>query len=72
MREKLKMHILPLIYAYIMCCFLYWDCNIIKWDVGQRFTLIIFYAFIWFISISISYCDSFDENEEYHDDFDDE
>ena len=72
MIDKLKMHILPLIYAYIMCCFLYWDCNITGWSHEQRFILIIFYAFIWLISILISYWNSFDENEEYVDDFDDE
>lgn len=72
MIEKIKMHILPLIYAYIICSFLYWDCNIIKWDVEQRFALIIFYAFMWLISILISYWDSLDENDDYIDDFDDE
>lgn len=72
MIEKIKMHILPLIYAYIICSFLYWDCNIIKWDVEQRFILIIFYAFMWLISFLISYWDSFDENDDYIDDFDDE
>lgn len=72
MIEKIKLHILPLIYAYIICSFLYWDCNIIKWDVEQRFILIIFYAFMWLISFLISYWNSFDENEDYIDDFDDE
>jgi hypothetical protein len=72
MIEKIKMHILPLIYAYIICSFLYWDCNIIKWDVEQRFILIIFYAFTWLISFLISYWNSFDENDDYIDDFDDE
>ena len=72
MIEKLKMHVLPLIYAYIMCSFLYWDCNIINWDVEERFILIIFYAFMWLISILISYWNSFDENDDYIDDFDDE
>lgn len=72
MIEKIKMHILPLIYAYIICSFLYWDCNIIKWDVEQRVALIIFYAVMWLISILISYWNSFDENDDYIDDFDDE
>ena len=72
MIEKIKMHILPLIYAYIICSFLNWDCNIIKWSFEQRFILIIFYAFMWLISILISYWNSLDENEDYFDDFDDE
>lgn len=72
MIEKIKMHILPLIYAYIICSFLNWDCNITKWDFEDRFILIIFYAFMWLISFLISYWDSFDENDDYIDDFDDE
>ena len=72
MIEKIKMHILPLVYAYIMCSFLYWDCNIIKWELEQRAILILIYAFMWLISFLLSYWDSFDENEEYYDDFDDE
>lgn len=72
MIEKIKMHILPLIYAYIICSFLYWDCNIINWDFEQRFILILIYPFIWLINILISYWNSLDENEDYIDDFDDE
>ena len=72
MIEKLKMHILPLIYAYIMCSFLNWDCNITKWSLEQRFILIIFYAFMWHINFLMSYWNSFDENDDYIDDFDDE
>ena len=49
-----------------------WDCNIIKWSFEQRFILIIFYAFMWLISILISYWNSLDENDDYVDDFDDE
>lgn len=72
MIEKLKMHILPLIYAYIMCSFLYWNCNIIKWEFEQRAVLILIYAFMWLMCFLISYWDSFDENDDYIDDFDDE
>lgn len=72
MMKKIKMHILPLIYAYIMCCFLYWNCNITKWDVEQRVILIIVYASIWLISFLISWLNSLEEDEEYPDDFDDE
>lgn len=72
MIEKIKLHILPLIYAYIMCSFLNWDCNITKWDFDQRVTLIIVYAVIWLINFLMSYWNSFDENDDYIDDFDDE
>lgn len=72
MIEKLKMHILPLIYAYILCCFLYWNCNITKWDFEQRMALIIVYAIIWLINFLMSWINSVDEDEEYVDDFDDE
>lgn len=61
MIEKLKKHILPLIYAYIMCCFLYWDYNITKWDFEQRAILIIVYAFIWLISVLISIFNDFED-----------
>lgn len=72
MIEKIKMHILPLIYAYIMCSFLYWDCNITKWDFEQRVILIIVYAIIWLASVLVSCYDSFKDDDEYIDDFDDE
>ena len=72
MIEKIKLHILPLVYAYILCSFLYWDCNIIKWELEQRAILILIYAFMWLMSFLLSCWDSFDENEEYYDDFDDE
>lgn len=75
MIEKIKMHILPLIYAYIMCCFLYWNCNITKWDFEQRAILIIVYAVIWLINFLMYWFNSDDEDEspaDYVDDFDDE
>lgn len=72
MIEKLKKHILPLIYAYITCCFLNWDCNITKWDFDQRFTLIIIYVFIWIINFLVSIFNSSMEDERHIDDFDDE
>lgn len=72
MIEKIKLHILPLVYAYIMCCFLYWNCNITKWDFEQRVTLIIVYAIMWLINFLMSWLNSVDEDEEYVDDFDDE
>ena len=55
-----------------MCSFLNWDCNITKWSLEQRFLLIIFYAFMWLINFLMSYWNSFDENDDYIDDFDDE
>ncbi len=69
--EKLKMHILPLIYAYMICCFLNWDCNITKWNFEDRFSLIIIYAFIWLINFLISCSNSFMKDESHIDDFDD-
>lgn len=72
MIEKLKMHVLPLIYAYIMCSFLSWDCNITNWDFEDRFLLIILYAFMWLINFLLSWLNSDDEDDDYVDDFDDE
>lgn len=72
MIEKIKLHILPLIYAYIICSFLNWDCNITKWSFDQRVTLIIVYAVMWLINFLIPWLNSDDEDEEYVDDFDDE